>query len=89
MALFSSVNVRALVPVLACAAGLSWAVVGCDGDNYDASGGPPPAGETITSNPEKAAIDTGASLTTTAGTGVGIFAEGQNPCNQRNVLAVP
>lgn len=79
MRLLSSVTLRTLVPVLLCAGGLSWAAVGCDGASpsgyYDPNGGAPPPDETITSNPDKVAIDTGATLSSPGGAGVGVFVQ--------------
>ena len=74
---FSSVTLRTLVPVLLCAGGLSWAAVGCSEGPETSYYGPttPPPDETITDNPDTVAIDTGATLSSPAGAGVGVFVE--------------
>jgi hypothetical protein len=76
MRLLSFVTLRSLALGLFCAAGLSWAATGCDGAP-DGDGGPTslPPDETLTANPDSAAIDTGATLSSPAGAGVGVFVE--------------
>jgi hypothetical protein len=83
MRVLSSPKVRSLLSVVACAGGLSLAcaAVGCDGDgwghhHHDMTGVPAtPPDETLTTTPDKVAIDTGATITATPGTGVGVFVE--------------
>lgn len=80
------VKARTLLSVALCAAAFSAvnAVVGCDGegggyhhhhDDGMGGGATTPPDQTITSTPDKVAIDTGATITATAGSGVGVFVE--------------
>ncbi len=76
MRIFSSVKLRSFLPLTIAAAALA-GLAGCNDDgrdhHWDDSG--PPADETITDNPKTAAIDTGATLSSPAGSGVGVFVQ--------------
>ena len=75
MRLFSSMMLPWLLPVAAAVAALA---IGCgDGHHHGdvGTGTQPPPGETLTANPQKVAIDTGATLTSPGGGGVGVFVQ--------------
>jgi hypothetical protein len=78
MRLLSSMTLRTVVPVLLCLGGLSviCASQGCSdaGDGGQGWGGAP-ADETLTTNPDTVAIDTGATLSSPGGGGVGVFVQ--------------
>jgi hypothetical protein len=72
----SSVQIASLL-LVAGAAYLGAMTVGCDDSDPDhhVDNGGPPADQTITTTPEKAAIDTGATINVSAGAGVGVFVQ--------------
>ena len=79
MRVFSSVMLRWLLPIVAAVAGLTGGCGDGHGHPYGGSGGgdgsQPPPDQTLTANPQKVAIDTGATLTSPGGGGVGVFVQ--------------
>jgi hypothetical protein len=77
MRLLSSLTIGSLSAVLLCTGALVWGAVGCGdaGGGWASGGGGAPTDEQISANPETVTIDTGATLSSPGGGGVGVFVQ--------------
>jgi hypothetical protein len=75
MRLLSSLTIGSLSAVLLCGGALFWGAVGCGDAGGSDGGGGAPADEQLTANPQTVTIDTGATLSSPGGTGVGVFVQ--------------